>query len=263
MQKVLYILFFLSTITSCMYADLDAIQPQSVVVAQGNTAIQDQKTVIEYGTLRVFKDSVIRNYTLTNTSEQTLRFSTITSDNQDFFVQIEKDTMALLSRESLRFSVTFSPQLGGTTVGKISFSTNDPAYPVFSFGVKGEGVAVPEIVGNNSPQFDELNDVDLGLTGKATRFRVEIYVEDIYNRINPSELSIKLQPIFDNGDRPTFVIKNPSEITVSEDNKRIEYSFVVRFGESNFIDIENTLILGNGDVSEIYKMRIDRPQGAE
>lgn len=263
MQKVIYLLFCLSVFGSCMTSELDSVQPQSVKVAQGSTAIQDQSSVIEYGTLRVFKDSVTKKLTLTNTSGQILRFSKITSDNQDFFVLLEKDTIALSPKESLNFSVTFSPKLGGKTIGKISFSTNDPAFPVFSFGVKGEGITPPEIVGNNSPQFDSLNGVVLAGAGRATLFTVEIYIEDTYNRIDPSQLSVQLQAVFSNGDRPDPITKAPSQITLSEDKKRLTYSFAVRFGQSSFVDVETKLILGNGDISNIFKTRIDKPAGAQ
>lgn len=253
----------MSFFASCLTSELDSIQPNSVKVTQRGAPIQDQSTIIDYGTLRVVKDSITKDFTLTNTSGQILRFSQITSDNQDFFVTLEKDTIALFPKESLKFSVTFSPRLGGETIGKISFSTNDPAFPVFSFGVKGKGITPPKIVGNNSPQFEELNTIDLGNVGKATLFTIEIYVEDTYNRIEPSQLSIKLQPIFSNGDKPAPIIKNPSEITVSEDKKRISYSVAIRFGESTYLDIETTLLLSNGDVSDVFKTRIERPQGAE
>jgi hypothetical protein len=246
-----------------MISDLDSIQPNSVKVASAGITIQDQSTVIEYGTLRVFKDSVTKTYTLTNSSRQMLRFSKITSDNQDFFVKLERDTTALFPTETLNFSVTFSPRLGGETIGKISFSTNDPAFPVFSFGVKGEGITPPEIVGNNSPQFDSLNTVFLGFgEPKGTLFTVEIYIEDVYNRIDPSQLSVQLQAIFSNGDRPAPIIKNPSQITLSEDKKRLTYSFAVRFGQSSFVDVETKLILANGDISNAFKTRIERPGGA-
>ncbi|WP_375559312.1 hypothetical protein ACE193_16440 [Bernardetia sp. OM2101] len=262
-KNLIYILFSVSVFTSCMLTDLESIPPNSVKVAQGGVTIQDQSTVIEYGTLRVIKDSVTRNYTLTNSSNQMLRFSAITSDNQDFFVKLERDTLALFPRETLNFSVTFSPQLGGETIGKISFSTNDPAFPVFSFGVKGEGITPPEIVGNNSPQFDSLNGVPLGFgEPNGTLFTVEIYIEDTYDRIDPSQLSVELQAIFSNGDRPAPVIKNPSQITLSEDKTRLSYSFAVRFGQSSFVDVETKLILGNGDISNAFKTRIERPGGA-
>jgi len=262
-KKLLYILFCISVFTSCLQAELESIQPKSVKVAQAGIAIQDQSTVIEYGTLRVFKDSVTKNYTLANTSGQMLRFSQITSDNQDFFVKLEKDTSALLPTESLKFSVTFSPRRGGQTIGKISFSTNDPAYPVFSFGVKGEGITPPEIVGNNSPQFDSLNTVFLSFgEPRGTLFTVEIYIEDTYNRIDPSQLSVQLQAVFSNGDKPAPLLKTPSQITLSEDKKRLSYSFVVRFGQSSFVDVETKLILGNGDISNVFKTRIERPGGA-
>ncbi len=262
-RQLIYILFCVSVLTSCYLTELESIPPNSVKVAVDGIAIQDQSTVIEYGTLRVFKDSVTRNYTLTNSSTQMLRFSKITSDNQDFFVKIEKDTIALRSRESLTFSVTFSPKLGGETIGKISFSTNDPAFPVFSFGVKGEGITPPEIVGNNSPQFDSLNGVFLGIGElKGTLFTVEIYIEDVYNRIDPSQLSVQLQAIFSNGDRPAPILKTPSEITLSDDKKRLSYSFAVRFGQSNFVDVETKLILGNGDISNAFRTRIEKPNGA-
>lgn len=246
-----------------MISELESVQPNSVKVASTGVAIQDQSTVIEYGVLRVFKDSVTRNYTLTNSSNQMLRFSAITSDNQDFFVKLERDTLALFPRETLNFSVTFSPQLGGETIGKISFSTNDPAFPVFSFGVKGEGITPPEIIGNSSPQFDSLNGVNIIGVGLATLFTVEIYIEDSYDRIDASNLSVELQAIFSNGDRPDAIIKTPSEITLSDDKSRLSYSFAVRFGESNFVDVETKLILGNGDISNIFKTRIDKPGGAQ
>lgn len=262
-KNLIYILFCVSVLTSCMLTDLDSITPNSVKVKQGGIAIQDQSTVIEYGTLRVFKDSVTKNYTLTNSANKMLRFSTITSDNQDFSITLERDTIALLPQETIRFSVTFSPKLGGETIGKISFSTNDPAFPVFSFSVKGEGITPPEIVGNNSPQFDELNTITLGLgEPKGTLFTVEIYIEDTYDRIDPSQLSVQLQAIFSNGDRPAPIIKTPSEITLSEDKKRLSYSFAVRFGQSSFVDVETKLILGNGDISNAFKTRIERPGGA-
>ena len=262
-QSSLYVLFFIFVLTSCHLTDLDSVQPNSVKVMQAGVAIQDQNTIIEYGTLRVFKDSITKKYSLTNTSGQLLRFSKITSDSKDFFVTLEKDTVALLPRETLNFSVTFSPQLGGETIGKISFSTNDPAYPIFSFRVKGEGITPPEIIGNNSPQFDSLNTIFLGIgEPRGTLFTVELYIEDTYNRIDPSQLSVKLQAIFSNGDRPVPILKTPSEITVSEDKKRISYSFAVRFGMSNFVDIETRLILANGDISEPFRTRIERPAGA-
>ncbi len=262
-RKIIYLLFCISLFASCMQSELDTIKPNSVKVAQGGAPIQDQSTVIEYGTLRVFKDSVTKNYTIKNSSDQTLNFSAITSDNQDFFVKLEKDTTALLAGESLKFSVTFSPRLGGETIGKISFSTNDPAFPVFSFGVKGEGITPPEIVGNNSPQFDTLNGVFLGIgEPNGTLFTVEIYIEDTYNRIDPSQLSVELQAIFSNGDRPAPLIKTPSQITLSEDKTRLSYSFAVRFGQSSFVDVETKLILGNGDISNAFKTRIERPGGA-
>lgn len=261
-RKIIYLLFCISLFASCMQSELESIPAKSVKVTQGNAGIQDQGTVIEYGTLRVLKDAVTKNYTLTNTSGQVLRFSKITSDNGDFLVKLEKDTTALFPQESLNFTVTFSPKLGGETVGKISFSTNDPAYPVFSFGVKGKAVAPPQIIGNNSPQFDELNTVSLGAEGNATRFTVELYVEDLYNRITPSQLSIDVQAKFGNGEKASF-IKTPSEITISDDNKRILYSFVVRFGDSQYIDMDNALVLGNGDISNTHRIRIERPQGAE
>jgi len=262
-RQLIYILFSISVLTSCYLTDLDSIPPNSVKVAVEGAVIQDQGSVIEYGTLRVFKDSVTRNYTLTNTSGQMLRFSKITSDNQDFFVQLEKDTTALFPTETLKFSVTFSPRLGGETIGKISFSTNDPAFPVFSFGVKGEGSTPPEIVGNNSPQFDTLNGVFLGAgEPNGTLFTVEIYIEDTYDRIDPASLSVELQALFSNGDRPAPVIKTPNQITLSEDKTRLSYSFAIRFGQSNFVDVETKLILGNGDISNAFKTRIERPGGA-
>lgn len=262
-KKLLYFLFCISVFTSCLQADLDSISPNTVKVVQGGIAIQDQGTVIEYGTLRVFKDSVTRNYTLKNTSGQILRFSQITSDNKDFFIKLERDTTALYPTEVLNFSVTFSPKSGGKTIGKISFSTNDPAFPVFSFGVKGEGITPPEIVGNNSPQFDSLNTVFLGIgQPRGTLFTVEIYIEDVYNRIDPTQLSVQLQAVFSNGDRPAPILKTPSEITLSEDKKRLSYSFAVRFGASTFVDLETKLILGNGDISDPFKTRIERPNGA-
>ena len=262
-KKIIYLLFCVSLFSSCLQSELNFIPAKSVKVTQGGVEIQDQSTALEYGTLRVSKDSSTKNYTLTNTSGQVLRFSKITSDNGDFFVKVEKDTTALLPKESLNFTVTFSPKLGGKTIGKISFSTNDSAYPVFSFGVKGEGITPPRIIGNNSPQFDALNGVNLVGVGKATLFTVEIYVEDAYNRIDPSQLSVKLQAVFSNGDRPAPLIKKPSEIKVSEDKKRISYSFAVRFQNSNFVDVETTLLLGNGDVSNVFKTRIEKPGGAE
>ncbi len=262
-KNILYLLFCLSIFASCLQSDLDSIQPNSVKVKQGGIVIQDQNTIIEYGTLRVFKDSITKNYTLTNSSNQILHFSQITSDNKDFFVKLEKDTAALFPKEELKFSVTFSPQLGGETIGKISFLTNDPAFPVFSFRVKGEGITPPEIVGNNSPQFDSLNTIFLGFgEPKGTLFTVEIYIEDTYNRIDPSQLSVKLQAVFGNGDRPAAIIKTPTEITLSADKKRLSYSFAVRFQPSNFVDVETTLILGNGDISNVFKTRIERPGGA-
>lgn len=262
-KQLIYILFCISAFTSCMIADLESVPAKSVKVVSGNIAIQDQSTVIEYGTLRVFKDSITKNYTLTNSSNQILRLSKITSDSPDFFVTLKRDTLALYPQETLNFSVTFSPQFGGETVGKISFSTNDPAYPVFSFGVKGQGITPPEIIGNNSPQFDSLNTVFLGIgEPKGTLFTVEIYIEDTYNRIDPSQLSVELQAIFSNGDRPAPILKTPSEITISEDKKRLSYSFAVRFGQSNFVDVETKLILGNGDISNAFKTRIEKPNGA-
>lgn len=262
-KKIIYLLFCLSFFSSCFTPGLEPVTPNSVRISQGNIGIQDQSTVIEYGTLRVFKDSVTKNYTLTNTSGQMLRFSKITSDNQDFFVKLERDTTALFPTQSLNFSVTFAPKLGGLTIGKISFSTNDPAYPVFSFGVKGNAITPPEIVGNSSPQFDTLNDVFLGIgEPKGTLFTVEIYIEDTYNRIDPSQLSLQLQAVFSNGDRPAAILKTPSEITLSEDKKRLSYSFAIRFGQSNFVDIETKLILGNGDISNVFKTRIEKPNGA-
>lgn len=261
-KKLIYILFCISICTSCMIAELEPVPAKSVKVASGGV-IQDQSTVIEYGILRVLKDSVTKNYTLTNVGSQILRFSQITSDNQDFFVRLEKDTTALYPKETLKFSVTFSPRLGGSTIGKISFSTNDPAYPVFSFGVKGEGITPPEIVGNNSPQFDSLNTVFLAIgEPRGTLFTVEIYIEDTYNRIDPSQLSVQLQAVFSNGDKPAPLIKTPSQITLSDDKKRLSYSFAVRFGQSNFVDVETKLILGNGDISNVFKTRIERPGGA-
>lgn len=262
LSKILCLLFSLVAITSCMQPDLESIKPNSVQVFHGGTAIQDQNTIIEYGTLRVFKDSVTKNYSLTNRSGQMLRFSKITSDNQDFFIKTEKDTIALFPGDRLNFSVTFSPKLGGETIGKISFSTNDPAFPVFSFRVKGEGITPPEIVGNNSPQFEELNTVPLAGGQNGTLFTVEIYVEDTYSRIDPNNLSIELQAVFSNGDRPNPILKSPSEITVSPDNKRISYSFAVRFGQSSFVDVETRLLLGNGDISNTFRTRIDKPNGA-
>ena len=123
--------------------------------------------------------------------------------------------------------------------------------------------APPEIVGNNSPQFDSLNTVFLGIgQPKGTLFTVEIYIEDVYNRIDPSQLSVQLQAIFSNGDRPAPILKTPSEITLSDDKKRLSYSFAVRFGQSNYVDIETKLILGNGDISDPFKTRIERPGGA-
>lgn len=262
-QKVIYILCCMSLLTSCVIVGLEPIQPNSVKVTGAGVSIQDQSTVIEYGVVRVFKDSVTRNYTLTNSGEQILNFSAITSDNQDFFVSLERDTTALFPKETLNFSVTFSPRLGGETIGKISFSTNDPAFPIFSFGVKGEGITPPEIVGNNSPQFDDLNTIPLGFgEPNGTLFTVEIYIEDTYNRIDASQLSVELQAIFGNGDRPAPITKSPNEITLSEDKTRLSYSFAVRFGQSNFVDIETKLILGNGDISNAFKTRIERPGGA-
>ncbi len=262
-KKIIYLLFCVSVFTSCMYEGLEPTTPKVVNVASAGVAIQDQSTVMEYGTLRVFKDSVTRNYTLTNSGKQILVFSQITSDNQDFFVKLERDTTALYPTETLNFSVTFSPKRGGITVGKISFSTNDPAYPVFSFGVKGEGITPPEIVGNNSPQFDSLNTIFLGIgEPRGTLFTVEIYIDDAYNRIDPSQLSVQLQAVFSNGDKPAPLIKNASQITLSDDKKRLTYSFAVRFGQSNFVDVETKLILGNGDISNVFKTRIERPGGA-
>jgi len=246
-----------------MISDLESIVPNSVKVASAGSAIQDQSTIIDYGTLRVSKDSITRNYTLTNSSNQLLRFSAITSDNKDFFVKLERDTTVLYPTEILKFSVTFSPRLGGETIGKISFSTNDPAFPVFSFGVKGNGITPPEITGNNSPQFDSLNTVFLGFgEPRGTLFTVEIYIEDTYNRIDASQLSVQLQAVFSNGDRPAPIIKTPNQITLSDDKKRLTYSFAVRFGQSNFVDIETKLILGNGDISNVFKTRIPQPGGA-
>ncbi|WP_338814416.1 hypothetical protein V9L05_03645 [Bernardetia sp. Wsw4-3y2] len=269
-QKIIYILLCLSVFTSCMMqAELDSIQPNSVQVKQGAAPMQNQSTLVEYGTLRILKDSVTKSYTLTNTGEQMLYFSQITSDSPDFFVKLEKDTVALLPKQSLKFSVTFAPKLGGTTIGKISFSTNDPAFPVFSFGVKGQAVAPPEIIGSGSPQFNELNTVDLGTNdlgedlGNATRFTIEINIDDPYDRINASGLSVKLVPIFSNGDRPEPITKTPSEITLSEDKKRLIYSIPIQFGSSTFLDIETTLILSNGDVSNVFTTRVEKPAAAE
>ncbi|WP_338762487.1 hypothetical protein WAF17_17715 [Bernardetia sp. ABR2-2B] len=269
-RKIIYLLFCISIFASCIVQpELESIRPNAVQVKQGTTLVQDQSTQIEYGILRVFKDSVTKNYTLTNVGEEVLYFSQITSDSPDFFVEIEEDTVALFPKQNLKFSVTFAPKLGGETIGKISFSTNDPAFPVFSFGVKGEGVAPPEIVGSSSPQFEELNTVDLGTNdlgedlGNATRFTIEINIEDPYDRITPSGLSVKLTPIFSNGDRPASITRSPSEITLSEDKKRLTYSIPVQFNSSTFIDIETMLILSNGDVSNVFTTRIEKPADAE
>ncbi len=262
-RQLIYILFCVATVTSCIPSELEPVPPKSVSVTQEGITIEDQSTVIQYGTLRVLKDSVTKNYTFTNLSGQMLRFSRITSDSKDFSVQLERDTIALFPRESLNFSVTFSPTAGGQTTGKISFSTNDPAYPVFSFGVQGSGITPPEIVGNSSPQFDTLNTIFLGLgEPKGTLFTVEIYIEDTYNRINASQISVELQAVFSNGDRPAPIIKSPNQIILNQDKTRLSYSFAVRFGQSSFVDVETKLILANGDVSDVYKTRIEKPDGA-
>ena len=262
-QKLIYIPILIFLFTSCQTLDLETAPPNSVSVRQGSIQVQDQSTVIEYGILRVFKDAITKKFVLTNTKGQILRFSEITSDNKDFTVKVEQDTSILYPQQTLPFSVTFSPTLGGETVGNISFSTNDPAFPVFSFRVKGEGITPPEIIGNTTPQFEELNTVlmpDGGLNG--TLFTIEINIEDTYDRIDPASLSVELQPIFSNGTRPNPVIKTPSEITLSEDKKRLSYSVAIRFDQSTFVDIETKLILGNGDISDAFKVRIAKPEAA-
>lgn len=259
-QKLVYIYVILLAFASCQTLDLETVPPNSVVVRQGNTNIQDQSTVIEYGTHRVLKDSVTKNFMLTHSKNQILRYSEITSDSPDFIVTVQKDSSILYPTQSLPFSVTYAPTLGGESIGKISFSTNDPAFPVFSFNVKGFGVAPPEIIGNNTPQFDELNTIPIAGGDNGTLFTVEVYVEDPYERISPSSLQVEVEAIFSSRERLEPVLFTPIEI--SQDNKRIFYTFPIRFGESNFVDLQTRLVLGNGDISNTFQVRVEKPNDA-
>lgn len=82
--------------------------------------------------------------TLANEGSEPLVISSITSDNTDFTTSFTS-ALTLGAFQDTTVQVIYTASSLGVSSGTLSIATNDPAYPVLSVFVTGEGVVAPSI----------------------------------------------------------------------------------------------------------------------
>ncbi|HBS28550.1 MAG TPA: hypothetical protein DEB06_03645 [Phycisphaerales bacterium] len=111
-------------------------------LSQGGTLIATGAT-LDFGAT-VIGSSVAETFRIRNNGAGPLEVSTVVSSDPSFEVQ-SQPASPIAPGAAAEFFLVFRPLSSGPQ-GSVSFTTNDPASPAFSFNLTGTGSPAPEIV---------------------------------------------------------------------------------------------------------------------
>ncbi|TAG32840.1 MAG: choice-of-anchor D domain-containing protein, partial [Verrucomicrobia bacterium] len=122
-------------------------QPEIQVIGDNSTSLTSGQTAVtvtagtDFGSVTAGTGSASRTFTIYNSGTGPLTISSITDNAPAFAISGAPTTVGALSSGS--FTVTYSPALAATHLATITIANNDADEAVFTFAVRGTGVAAP------------------------------------------------------------------------------------------------------------------------
>ena len=142
--------------TATIYENLP---PPSITINQGGTTINDGET-FDSGTTPQGTD-LTTSFTVSNTGGAPLEIANASVTNGDFF-SVSPSTATISAGGSATFDVTLDGTNTGTQNTGVTFESNDPATPSFTFSVTGEVVdTTPPSISNVSLSASGSDNLDL------------------------------------------------------------------------------------------------------
>lgn len=122
--------------------------PTLVVIGNGNTITNGDTTPAIadhtfYGSIDIDNGTFSRTYTIQNTASQAgliISGLTITGVNAGDFSVTATPNALVNSGSSTTFTITFNPSAFGVRSATVTFNTNDPNFPSFSYSIQGGGI---------------------------------------------------------------------------------------------------------------------------